>query len=76
MNVDKLVRMANQIAANFAYGDDRAQAVAAVLDHLTRFWTLEMKQAIVAHQQAGESGLNEVAAEAVVQLGKKYGVPA
>jgi formate dehydrogenase subunit delta len=69
---NKLVRMANQIADNFAYGD-HDKAVAGVLDHLTRFWTVEMKQAIIEHQRASGSGLNEVAAAAITQLSERYG---
>jgi formate dehydrogenase subunit delta len=78
MNTEKLVRMANQIADNFDYGSDRNRAVDGVLDHLTRFWTPEMKQAIVEYQRKGpsgaqssdDSGLNEIASGAVVKLGE------
>lgn len=69
---NKLVRMANQIADNFDYGD-RAKAVAGVLDHLVRFWTLDMKHSIVATARSGANDLNEIAAEAVEALGKKIG---
>ena len=74
--VIKLVRMANQIALNFEYGADKSKTVAAVLDHLTRFWTLEMKQSIIAYARSGGDGLGEVAAEAVTQLADKYGAAA
>jgi len=64
--------MANQIADNFDYGD-RSKAVAGVLDHLVRFWTLDMKRSIVATAQGGANDLNEIAAEAVDALAKKIG---
>jgi formate dehydrogenase subunit delta len=67
---NKLVRMANQIADNFDYGDDKSVAVDGVLDHLTRFWTPGMKQAIIEQQQAGDIGLNEIAASAIEALAK------
>ena len=70
---NKLVRMANQIADNFDYGGDHATAVAGVLDHLMRFWTMEMKQTIVEQQNQGDIGLNEIAAEAVKALAEKIG---
>ena len=70
---NKLVRMANQIADNFDYGDDRSVPVAGVLDHVTRFWTPEMKQTIIEQQQAGDIGLNEIAAEAIKALAKNIG---
>lgn len=69
MNVDKLVRMANQIGDNFDTGDTPA-AVAGVLDHITRFWTLDMKKQIIAHARDGKTGLNEIAAAAVAELAK------
>ncbi|MGD8809899.1 MAG: formate dehydrogenase subunit delta [Gammaproteobacteria bacterium] len=69
MNVDKLVRMANQIGDNFDTGDAPA-AVAGVLDHITRFWTLDMKKQIIAHARDGKTGLNEIAAAAVAELAK------
>jgi formate dehydrogenase subunit delta len=72
---NKLVRMANQIADNFDYGD-RTRAVAGVLDHLVRFWTPDMKQEIIEQQQSGDLGLNEIAAEAVRDLAKTVGQPA
>lgn len=69
---NKLVRMANQIAENFAYGD-RDKAVAGVLDHLVRFWTPEMKRTIVEQKRAGDIGLNEIAALAIEALEQKIG---
>jgi len=70
---NKLVRMANQIADNFDYGDDKQVAVDGVLDHLMRFWTPGMKQTIIEQQQAGDIGLNEIATEAVKALAEKVG---
>lgn len=67
----KLVRMANQIADNFDYGSNREIAVAGVVDHLTRFWTPDMKQAIIEQQQSGEIGLNEIAGAAIQILAQK-----
>ena len=69
---NKLVRMANQIADNFSYGD-RKKAVAGVADHLMRFWSMDMKRDIVGRQEKGDIGLNEIAAEAVAALAKKIG---
>jgi hypothetical protein len=65
--------MANQIGDNFDTGD-RQTAVAGVLDHITRFWTLDMKKQIIAHQRDGNTGLNEIAAAAITELGsnEKY----
>jgi formate dehydrogenase subunit delta len=73
---NKLVRMANQIADNFDYGSDKSKAVAGVLDHLVRFWTPDMKHAIVEQRQAGDIGLNGIADAAVIALADKIGQPA
>ena len=69
MNVSKLVRMVNQIAQNFDVGE-RDKAVAAIADHLTRYWTVEMKKGIVAHLNQGTTGLSELAEAAIVELSK------
>jgi hypothetical protein len=69
---NKLVRMANQIAENFNYGD-RDKSVAGVLDHLMRFWTMDMKLTIVEQYRAGPIGLNDIAADAVEALAEKIG---
>ena len=68
MQAEKLVRMANQIAANFDYGPDKAKAVAEVVDHLRRFWSPLMRKEIVDHDDQGEIKLSEVAKQAVAQL--------
>ncbi|MGD8341754.1 MAG: formate dehydrogenase subunit delta [Gammaproteobacteria bacterium] len=73
---NKLVRMANQIADNFDYGPDQDKAVEGVLDHLTRFWTPDMKHSIVEQSRSGNIGLNEIAAAAVGALAENLGQPA
>ncbi len=53
-----LVRMANQIGANFAHlGDETAAAETA--DHLRRFWAPSMRQEFL--EAVGASELNPVA---------------
>lgn len=68
MDANKLVRMTNQIAANFYTGDDADKAAAAVADHLRRFWSSQMKREIVECRKAGGSGLSEVADKAIAEL--------
>jgi len=68
MDVNKLVRMANQIATNFDFGTDKAKAAEGVLDHLRRFWTAQMKAQIVERYESGDAGLNEIAGMAVQKL--------
>lgn len=71
MNVDKLVRMANQIAANFEYGQGKEKVAEGVLDHLRRFWTPDMKTSIIEYREQGGAGLSEVASMAVGKLAEE-----
>jgi formate dehydrogenase subunit delta len=67
MSPDKLVYMANQIGKFFAsQGHDKAAA--GVADHLTRFWDPRMRDAIIAHLEAGGANLDPPVREAVVKL--------
>jgi len=65
MNVDKLARMANQIAQNLHYGPNKAQAVAGTADHLLRFWTAAMRAELAEGHARGSVELTEVAALAL-----------
>jgi formate dehydrogenase subunit delta len=67
MSPDKLVYMANQIGKFFAHeGEDKA--VAAIADHLAKFWDPRMRSAIAAHVAAGGTGLDPIALRAVGSL--------
>lgn len=66
MDADKLVGMANQIAAFFrAQG---AGAEAAIADHIAKNWDPRMRSAIRAHVAAGGGGLDAAAKAAVERL--------
>jgi formate dehydrogenase subunit delta len=71
MNVEKLVRMANQIAANFEYGADKEKAAAGVADHLQRFWTPSMRAQIIEGCRADTIDLSELAKLAVAKLAEQ-----
>jgi formate dehydrogenase subunit delta len=60
--IDRLVMMANQIAANLATDEN---PVAATAEHIRLFWDPRMKQLIGAHD--GE-GLSPTAAAAIAAL--------
>ncbi|MCA8929701.1 MAG: formate dehydrogenase subunit delta [Alphaproteobacteria bacterium] len=54
MKSDELVRMANQIAANFhLYAED--EAVAAISSHLRRFWEPRMRSALLTAAAEGRA---------------------
>jgi len=68
MNPAKLVRMANDIAANFACGLDHAREVAGVADHIGRFWSPRMPNAVAQHMQSEGTGLSALAEQALKEL--------
>ncbi len=68
MDLAKLEKMANQIAANVDYGSDKDKVVAVVADHLKRFWTPAMRVAIIEAHRKNKVALSPVAAKAVEAL--------
>lgn len=65
--LEHLVVMANQIAANLCHGEESEQ-VAAVASHIVRFWAAPMKAKIVDYLNEGGEGLAPVAAQAVTSI--------
>lgn len=61
-STEKLVMMANQIAANLAHDDD---PVTATAQHIALFWDPRMKTMLAAH---GHVGLSPIAASALALL--------
>jgi formate dehydrogenase subunit delta len=70
VNVDNLVKMANDIAAFFASESDREKAKGDVASHLRRFWDPRMRKEIIRHAQGGGVGLSDLALDAVRILTK------
>jgi formate dehydrogenase subunit delta len=64
---DKLVMMANQIG-RFFVPQRGADPVAAIADHLEKFWDPRMRAAIVAHLAKGGAGLDGPVREAIGRL--------
>jgi len=60
-----LVKMANQIAANFSFQDD---AVDKTVNHLQRFWAPALRQQMIEHVAAGGDDLSELALQAAKRL--------
>jgi formate dehydrogenase subunit delta len=67
MQHDKLVLMANQIAAFFA-AQGEARAVPQIASHIQQFWDPRMRKAILAHVAAGGAGLDPLAKSAIAQV--------
>ena len=67
MQIEKLVMMANQIAAFFAVqGEERA--VPQIAGHIEKFWDPRMRNAMAAHVAASGAGLNPLARAALETL--------
>ncbi len=65
--VERLVYMANQIAANLATDED---PVTAIANHIQLFWDPRMKMLIFEN---GGEGLSKAAADAIIQLAETHG---
>ena len=64
---EKLIYMANQIAAFFApQGHDKA--VAGIADHLNRFWDPHMRKRFVALPPDQRAEMDPLVAEAVAKV--------
>jgi formate dehydrogenase subunit delta len=68
VDVERLVAMANDIAAFFDADADKAAAAEGVRFHIARFWEARMRRAIIEHVEGGGAGLVPTAIAAVKQL--------
>lgn len=65
MNIQYIVRMANQIGQFFESEPDQKQAISDVAAHLKRFWEPGMRKAIINHVNHGGEGLLPIVLKAV-----------
>ncbi|MBC7395031.1 MULTISPECIES: formate dehydrogenase subunit delta [unclassified Variovorax] len=66
MQVDSLVRMANQIGTFFEAMPDREEALEGIAQHLKRFWEPRMRRALLAHvDQSGRGDTTDLSAMVV-----------
>ncbi len=49
MNIEKLIKMANQIGTFFESMPDRDHALQGVAQHVKRFWEPRMRHALLTH---------------------------
>jgi formate dehydrogenase subunit delta len=68
MEVDKLIKMANQIGDFFEANPDAEDAKLEIAGHLKKFWNSVMIKSLVAHvQQQQGAGLNPKVLAAIQQ---------
>lgn len=63
--LDQLVKMANQIAANFSFHDDCVDRLAT---HINRFWAPVMRQQLKDHANSGATDLDAAVLESLDQI--------
>lgn len=68
MDVERLVAMANDIAAFFDSEADKAVAAEGVRLHMSRYWEPRMRRAIIEHVQKGAAGLTPTARAGIERL--------
>lgn len=65
MDIENLVKMANDIGNFFSSEPDRELAVQGIYDHIQKFWDPRMRNSIISYIEQGGSGLSEVAFSAI-----------
>jgi formate dehydrogenase subunit delta len=65
MNIDHMVKMANEISAFFVSESKPGEASRDVAGHLRRYWEPRMRRQIIEHYQGGAAGLEDVARDAI-----------
>jgi formate dehydrogenase subunit delta len=68
VDVERLVAMANDIAAFFDAEAEGKAAAEGVRTHITKFWEPRMRREIIAHARNGGAGLVPTALAAVSSL--------
>ena len=71
MSPDKLAYMANQIGKFFAHRKHDV-AVAAIADHLEKFWDPRMRGTILSQYDTVRDRLDPLVREAIAQLRKAH----
>ena len=74
MSHDKLAYMANQIG-RFFQSQKQATAVAAIEEHLLKFWDPRMRRAILTQLAEGRIQLDPLVRQAVEQMGTRDTAP-
>jgi formate dehydrogenase subunit delta len=64
----QLIKMANQIESFFRSDPDRDAAIAGIENHIRKFWEPRMRNAIIAHVEAGGAGVGELAVAAIHKI--------
>jgi formate dehydrogenase subunit delta len=74
MDIQRLIKMANDIAAFFETEPDESKAAKGVADHLKNFWDPRMRRQILRYaDEQGGTGLKGIVREALRTHGQTIG---
>jgi formate dehydrogenase subunit delta len=65
---EQLVQMANDIGNFFRAEPQREEAIAGIVNHISRYWTRRMRENLIERLRHGEQGLDELPREALRRL--------
>jgi formate dehydrogenase subunit delta len=68
MHIERLITMANDIAAFFHSAANQNDVARSIAAHLRNYWDPRMRKQIIEHVQAGQAGLDAAAQQAVMLL--------
>jgi formate dehydrogenase subunit delta len=74
MDIQHLIKMANDIASFFEAEPDKSKGAKAIADHLKNFWDPRMRRQILRYaDEQGGTGLKGLALEALRAHGERLG---
>jgi formate dehydrogenase subunit delta len=68
MEMEHLIKMANEIGGFFEQMPDRSEAVNSIATHLRNFWEPRMRRQIIDHVEHGGGELKQIVRDAVLTL--------
>jgi formate dehydrogenase subunit delta len=71
MDLERLIKMANEIGGFFAQMPDREAAISATAGHLRNFWEARMRREISEYARRDGEKLTEIARAAVLTFETK-----
>jgi formate dehydrogenase subunit delta len=71
MEIQRLVKMANEIGAFFESATDRTEAVTSIAAHLRNFWEPRMRKQLIEYAHSPDGELKEIVKEAVLSLERR-----
>jgi formate dehydrogenase subunit delta len=68
MEIERLVKMANEIGRFFESATDHQEAVTSIASHLRNFWEPRMRKQIIEYAHQSDGDLHPIVKEAVLAL--------